>query len=66
MKYSELCKRLKDSGIENYLQEAEILIEEFCGFVSDAHKPLRHASVDSASSARARSSGTQHSGDVSA
>ena len=35
MKYSELCKRLKDSGIENYLQEAEILIEEFCGSVSD-------------------------------
>ena len=35
MKYSELCKRLRDSGIENYLQEAEILIEEFCGFVSD-------------------------------
>ena len=34
MKFSDICDRLKACGIENYLQEAEILVESFCGSVS--------------------------------
>ncbi len=35
LKYSDVCARLKGAGIENFAQEAEILIEEFCGEVLD-------------------------------
>ena len=36
MTYSEACKRLADCGIENYKNEARILIEELCGEFSEA------------------------------
>lgn len=35
MKASEIRKRLKDSGIDNYYRETEILIEELCGSFSE-------------------------------
>ena len=31
MTYGEICRLLKDAGIDNYRQEAAILIEELCG-----------------------------------
>lgn len=35
MKASEIRKRLKDSGIDNFYRETEILIEELCGSFSE-------------------------------
>lgn len=35
MTYAEICERLRIAGIENYRQEASLLIEEFCGSVSE-------------------------------
>ena len=34
LKFSDICDRLKACGIDNYLQEAEILVESLCGSVS--------------------------------
>ncbi len=39
MRYSEICDRLKNSGIENYQQEAALLLEKFCG-VSQSSIPF--------------------------
>ena len=35
MKYSDICDALKSAGIENYVREAAILIEEICGDFSE-------------------------------
>ena len=35
MKASEIRKKLKDCGIDNFNREAEILIEELCGSFSE-------------------------------
>ena len=49
MRYSEICVRLKDAGVENYAREAAILIEEFFGSVSgevDYESPELLAAVE--------------------
>lgn len=35
LRYTDVCSRLQKCGIENYAQEAAILIEEICGELSD-------------------------------
>ncbi len=40
MNFTDICKRLNDSGIENSEQEAALLLEKFCG-VTPSSLPIR-------------------------
>ena len=49
MRYSEICVKLKNAGIEHYAREAAILVEEFFGSISgeiDYSSPELEAAVE--------------------
>ena len=54
MRYSEICMKLKNAGIENHAREAAILIEEFFGSFSEE---IDYSSPELASAVKKRCSG---------